>query len=196
MKLALLSASPRQGSNSLKVATYLASLAKAEGADVLAVLDFHQSDIPLVGRGSLDSAQLSPFQHELVEAWGAAEVVIFVVPEYNWAVPGEFLNALDQLGNKSFASLFDGKVFATVGVSSGRGGRIPCLDTTTKVNKLISFLNQVSIVSPKLFESHESCTNLTPAGESTGNAVYEKGAADFIRYTLQLARRVGFSEKG
>ena len=194
MKLTLLSASPRQGSNSLKVATYLASLAKAQGADVLTILDFNQSDIPLVGRGSLDSSRLTSFQQELIETWSAAEVIIFVVPEYNWAAPGEFLNALDQLGNKSFASLFDGKVFATVGVSSGRGGRIPCLDTTTKLNKLISFLNQVSVVSPKLFESHESGVNLTSAGESTGNAVYEQGAADFIRYTLQLARRVGFSK--
>jgi chromate reductase, NAD(P)H dehydrogenase (quinone) len=153
------------------------------------VFDFRACDIPMVGRGHLDKNHLTPFQQQLHDTWAAADLVIFTLPEYNWSTSGEFINALHQLGDKGFVHLFNEKVFALVGVSSGRGGRQPCLEVTTMLNKLISFLHQYSVVSPKLFESHETGHNLDDEGHSTGNPIYEKGVKDFVNYSLKIARK-------
>ncbi|MPR33359.1 NADPH-dependent FMN reductase [Salmonirosea aquatica] len=188
MKIAIISASPRKDSNSLKVGKYLKSLFTAQESDV-SLFDFEEIDIPMVGRGSLDKENLTPFQQKLVALWGEADLVVFAIPEYNWMTSGEFINMLHQVGTKPFAHLFDQKVFGLVGVSSGRGGRRPCLEMTIMINKLISFLNQYSVISPKLFESHETGKNLDDEGNSTGNEFYEKGLADFVDYTLKIARQ-------
>lgn len=188
MKISILSTSPRPESNSIKVARYIKSKLNGTSHDI-SLFSFVGVDIPMVGRGDLDIANLSTFQTELINNWKEAELVIFVVPEYNWITSGELINSLHQLGNDATAYLFDNKAFAFVGVSSGRGGRIPCLEMTRMVNKLISFLNVHSIVSPKLFESHETASNLEPDGTSKGNLVYEKGIADFLKYTLKTAER-------
>jgi chromate reductase, NAD(P)H dehydrogenase (quinone) len=187
VKIAIISTSPRKGSGSLKVARYIQSLL-SDQKDVT-LIDFEGIDIPMVGRGDLDLQNLTPFQEKLLHVWGEAEVIIFTIPEYNWITSGELINALHQLGRKPSAHLFTNKVFGLVGVSSGRGGRRPCLEITVLLNKLTSFLNQYSIVSPKLFESHDTGTNLTEEGTSTGNAIYEKGMQDFLDYTLHIARR-------
>jgi chromate reductase len=189
MKVAVISTSPRMGSNSLKVAKYIQFLVEEQGVNEVGLANFENVDIPMVGRGSLDQDNLTPFQQNLIATWGAADVVIFTVPEYNWITSGELINAMHQLGGKPFAHLFDKKVFALVGVSSGRGGRRPALEITTLTNKLISFLNKYSIISPKLFESHETGDNLTEDGESIGNNIYEHGASDFVQYTLRIAKQ-------
>lgn len=188
MKIAIISGSPRKESNSIKVARYLQSLFLAQESDI-SVFDFEEIDIPMVGRGSLDKDNLTDFQQKLLTIWGKADLVVFAIPEYNWMTSGEFINMLHQVGEKSFAHLFNQKVFALVGVSSGRGGRRPCLEMTVMINKLISFLNQYSVISPKLFESHETGKNLDSEGQSTGNEIYEKGMADFVSYTLKIARQ-------
>lgn len=151
------------------------------------IISFETVDIPMVGRGSIDKDNLTDFQSDLVQKWSEAKLVIFVVPEYNWMTSGELINTLHQLGDDDFSYLFDNKVFAFVGVSSGRGGRRPCLEVGIMVNKLISFLNKTAIVSPKLFESHETAKNLDESGNSMGNHVYEKGMKDFVEYTLRIA---------
>lgn len=188
MKIAIISTSPRKGSNSLKVAKYLKSIL-SEQQDDLSLFHFEEVDIPMVGRKKLDKDNLSEFQQKLLHVWGEADLVIFTLPEYNWTTSGELINALHQLGTKPFADLFNNKVFALVGVSTGRGGRQPCLEINMVVNKLISFLNQHSVVSPKIFESHETSKNLNAEGDSEGNDIYEKGVRDFVNFTLRIAQQ-------
>lgn len=188
MKTVLLSTSSRQGSNSLKATTYLKQVLAEKDIDAK-IVSFEQCDIPMVGRGSIDKDDPTEFQNSLITQWEEAQLVILVVPEYNWITSGELVNTLHQLGDDDFAHLFDNKVFAFVGVSSGRGGRRPCLEIGITLNKLISFLDKTSIVSPKLFESHETGKNLDEAGVSVGNKVYEKGMKDFAEYTLRIAQR-------
>lgn len=187
MNIAIISTSPRKNSNSLKVARYIKSVL-AEQEDDLSLLHFEEVDIPMVGRKKMDQESLSEFQQRLIKVWGEADLVIFTIPEYNWTTSGELINAMHQLGTKPFADLFNGKVFALVGVSSGRGGRRPCLEMNILISKLISFLNQYSILSPKIFESHDTGKNLDAEGVSTGNEIYEKGVKDFVSYTLRIAR--------
>jgi chromate reductase len=95
----------------------------------------------------------------------------------------------DQLGNKNFEHLFDNKLFAFIGVSSGRGGKQAALDVAKVVGKLVSFQNKTSILSSKIFESHETGKNILDNYTSAGNLVFEAGVDNFVEYTLKIAKR-------
>ncbi len=155
----------------------------------VSVINFENYDIPLVGQASLKKDELTPFQEKLINAWEAADLVILAMPEYNWTAPPQAANTIHQFGTPAFKYLFDNKVFAMVGISNGRGGRQPALDMTTVVNKTISFTNSYSIVSPKLYESHETDKNLDENGHFNGHEVYERTARAFLDYTLNVAQR-------
>ena len=189
MKIALISTSSRKNSNSLRFVSYLRHVLAEESQHEVSLVTFEEYDIPLVGQGSLKKEALTPFQSELVSTWEAADLVIFAMPEYNWTAPPQATNTIHQLGGPTFKHLFDNKVFAMVGVSNGRGGRQPALDMTTVVNKLISFTNSYSIVSPKLYESHETDKNLDENGQFIGHEVYERTARAFLDYTLTVTQR-------
>lgn len=173
----------------MKAARYAQSLLAEMGKHTIKLVSFEGADIPMIGRDEVRPDQLTAFQKKLTEAWAEAELVVFTVPEYNWITSGELINAMHQLGTNAFAHLFENKVFALIGVSNGRGGRRPCLEIGILLNKLISFLNRQSVVSPKIFESHETQKNLDEKGVPTGNRIYDKGIADFLTYSLSLAER-------
>ncbi|MCK8493972.1 NAD(P)H-dependent oxidoreductase [Spirosoma sp. RP8] len=189
MKIALISTSSRKNSNSLRFINYVRQLLTADEQHEVSIVTFEQYDIPYVGQGSVKPETLTPFQQELIDAWESADLVIFAMPEYNWTAPPQATNTIHQLGGPAYKHLFDNKVFAMVGVSNGRGGRQPALDMTTVVNKIISFTNSYSIVSPKLYESHETDKNLDENGNFVGHDVYERTAKAFVDYTLQVAQR-------
>ncbi|GAB3782436.1 hypothetical protein GCM10028818_38290 [Spirosoma horti] len=189
MKITLISTSSRKNSNSLRFVNYVRHLLTAEGQHEVSIVTFEHYDIPFVGQGSVKPDQLTPFQQELISAWEAADLVLFAMPEYNWTAPPQATNAIHQLGGPSFKHLFENKVFAMVGISNGRGGRQPALDMTTVMNKIISFTNSYSIVSPKLYESHETDKNLDENGQFIGHDVYERTVNAFLTYTLNVANR-------
>lgn len=189
MKITLISTSSRKNSNSMRFVTYIKQLLAEVGQHDVTVVSFEQYDIPFVGQGSLKHESLSSFQQELINAWDPADLILFAMPEYNWTAPPQATNTIHQLGVPSFKHLFDNKVFAMVGISSGRGGRQPALDMTTVVNKTISFTNSYSIVSPKLYESHETDKNLDENGQFIGHDVYERTVRAFLHYTLNVAQR-------
>ena len=189
MNIALISTSSRPKSNTLRFINFLRNVLAESGQHTISIVDFEQYDIPFVGQGSVNKDELTPFQHELIGAWQAADLVIFAMPEYNWTAPPQATNLIHQLGGPAFKQLFDDKVFAMVGVSSGRGGRQPALDMTTVLNKTISFTNSYSIISPKLYESHDTPANLNESGEFVGHEVYDRTVRAFADYTLNVAHR-------
>ncbi len=191
MKITLISTSSRKNSNSLRFVSYLRHILAEEGQHEVSIVTFEDYDIPLVGQGSVQKDALTPFQEELISAWEAADLVLFAMPEYNWTAPPQATNTIHQLGGPAFKHLFDNKVFAMAGISNGRGGRQPALDMTTVVNKIISFTNSYSIVSPKLYESHETDQNLDENGHFNGHEVYERTVRAFLHYTLNVAQRWG-----
>ena len=186
MQISVISGSPRKDSNSLRVARAIQRTLTEKGHNCSRPVDFHEADIPLVGRGSLEANSLTSFQENLVSAIRSSRLVIWVVPEYNWITSGEVINAIHQLGNKDLGDVFHDRVFAMVGVSTGRGGRRPAIELQTLTNKMISFLDKRGIVSPRLMESHETEKNLGPEGESLGNAIYEKTLNSFLDYSLEI----------
>jgi chromate reductase, NAD(P)H dehydrogenase (quinone) len=187
MQIAVISTSPRKGSNTLNISRFLAQKFRDHGHHVT-VLDMEDCDIPMLGRGSMNPEALTAYQTQFIAGWAAADLVIFGLPEYNWTNGGEFLNALHQLGTKSFSYLFNKKVFSCFGVSAGRGGRLPALDATVVLNKLISFTGSVAMVSPMVFEAHESHKNVNAAGQSTGNTVFDQALLAYTDYTLKIAQ--------
>ncbi|ODS78171.1 MAG: hypothetical protein ABS46_17360 [Cytophagaceae bacterium SCN 52-12] len=189
MKVAVISTSPRKESNTLKAAKFLADLAGNHAGPEVTLTHFEDADIPWVGRGEVNPGNLSAFQESLISAWKAADLVLFIVPEYNWITGGELINAFHQLGSRHFRALFDNKVFAFAGVSDGKGGRRPCIEMTTLVNKLISVLGGHSFVSPKIFESQRTQDALDEDGQSKGDVSYEKAAVNFVAYSIKAAER-------
>jgi len=189
MKVAVFSTSLRKGSFSMRVSKFLMRLFEQKESLELSLFNFEEADIPLVGRGDLDPDQLTPFQRTLVDQWKEADLVLFVVPEYNWFTGGELFNTFHQVGNQKFRYLFHNKTFAFAGVSSGRGGRLPGIEMTTMVNKITAALGGQSVVCPLLFESQYTADNLDEEGNSLGNAVYDKAAREFVSYSLTIASR-------
>lgn len=189
MNVFVLSASPTREGSTKKVSQFLVSNLKEAGITQIELMDFDDFDFPSIGRAELDPLRLSPFQEKLISAWAKADLVFINCPEYNWSVNGDVLTVLEQLGTRSFSDLFDQKVFAMVGVSSGRGGRLPALELSKIVNKLISFLGKLSIVSPKILEAHDVLANLDENGSSKGNYRFDTEVRKFIHYSLMVAER-------
>lgn len=187
MQVLIISGSPQRPSNSMRVSRALSRVLTEKGHSVPVPVDFHEADIPMVGRGSLDPDQLTSFQKSLIHGMRDSQLVIFVVPEYNWITSGEVINAIHQIGSKELGDVFHNRVFAMAGVSAGRGGRRPALEMQTIVNKMISFLDKRAIVSPRLLESHETGKNLAEDGQSLGNAIYDKTLESFLDFSLDIA---------
>lgn len=193
MKIAIISASPRPNSNTLRFAKYVQNVLQEtnehEVPHEVSLIDFAHYDLPMVGSAWLTPETLTPFQQEMVTAWGEADLVFLASPEYNWTATPQIINAFHLLGSPAFKHLFEGKVFTVAGTSNGRGGRQPALDMMTVLNKVISFTNSFSIVSPKLYESHETDKNLDINGQFVGHEVYDRTARAYIDYTLAVAQR-------
>jgi len=190
MNISIICTSPREGSQTLRFGQYLKSIFENQDAEnKISIIDFEDFDIPAIGKGKVDPNNLSDYQSKLIQIWAKSDLIVFCSPEYNWTTNGEVFIMFDQLGSKNFEYLFENKVFAFAGVSSGRGGKIAALDVSKVVNKLVSFQNKLSIVSPKIYESHETGKNILEDFKSSGNIVFEAGVLNFVQYSLALTNK-------
>jgi chromate reductase len=155
----------------------------------VSLIDFIGYDIPLINQGEIKAENFTSFQQSLVDGMMNANSIIVITPEYNWSTTPEILNWLHRFGDKKFAALFNEKVFSTVGVSTGKGGKAPAIHLHSILNKIISFTDLNSVVSPKIFESHYTKEVLDENGASLGNDMYDAGLNDFIHYTLRITER-------
>ncbi len=187
MNICIISGSARANNNTIRVGYALQRLLKNEHQ--VTVIDFQQYDIPLINQAEISLDNLSSFQKNLVDGMSNAQIVFLISPEYNYTTTPEILNMLHRLGDRNFKHLFDEKVFALVGVSTGKGGKIPALHLTTILNKIISYLHLNSFVSSKIFESHFTKEVLDETGNSLGNKEYDNGMNDFLNFTLRMANR-------
>lgn len=184
----IISGSARLENNTLRVAKALQKQFEQLAHDTHLV-DFRAYDIPLINQGVVDRNNLSTFQNELVEAMQKAQLIIITTPEYNWSTTPEILNWLHRYGDKNFKDLFDQKVFASVGVSTGKGGKVPALHINSILNKIISFTDLTSVVSPKIFESHFTKEVIDADGNLLNNEAFNHGVQDFIQYSLRITAR-------
>lgn len=187
MNIQIQSGSPQKNSQSLRVAKAIHNSVSTEHTS--SIVDFNNYDIPFINAGSVKKSAFTPFQKQLIEGWDAADLVFVISPEYNWFPSAEIINTIHQLGSRDFKHLFDNKVFAFVGVSSGRGGRIPTMQLTTIYNKLFNVFSTHAISSGKTFESQFTSKVLDENGNSLGNAEYDKGLSAFVNYSVELSQR-------
>ncbi|AMS27788.1 hypothetical protein AEM51_12925 [Bacteroidetes bacterium UKL13-3] len=188
MNIAILSGSARANNNTIRVGKAIQLRLNTLG-HTTSLVDFQHYDIPLINQGPVIESAFTSFQQQLAHAMKEAQAIILITPEYNWSTTPEILNFLHRLGDRTFKHLFEEKVFATVGVSTGKGGKAPALHLHTILNKIISFTDLNSFVSAKIFESHFTKEVLDESGNSLGNAQYDAGLDDFIQYTLRVTQR-------
>jgi|GEM_PF-220986 len=151
--------------------------------------NFEDYDIPFSNGGTLKPRQLSTFSESVHNCLANSKLIFILSPEYNWFPTPEIINLINQFGKREFAECWEGKVFATCGISSGRGGRIPAIQLGYMLNKLINVMNFNSIVSAKNFESQFTPKALEQDGNSQGNAEYDAGLDNFVQYNLNLMRK-------
>lgn len=187
MNICIISGSARLNNNTIRVGKALQRLLKS--THNISLIDFQQYDIPLINQGNINTDALTSFQKQLLGSMQEAQVIIIISPEYNYTTTPEILNMLHRLGDRNFKYLFDNKVFAFAGVSTGKGGKTPALHLTSILNKIISYLNLDSFVSARFFESHFTKEVLDEEGNSKGNEIYDAGLNDFVSYTLRMAQR-------
>lgn len=188
IKVTILSGSSRAGNNTLRVSRAIQRICREQGAHA-DIIDFKDYDIPFPNAGSVHPDALTTFQHKLIHSWRDTSLVFMVSPEYNWFPSAEIINMIHQLGNHTFRDLFDNKVFATAGVSTGRGGRIPTVQLSYVLDKIISVFETHAITCPKKFESQFSTHVLDENGNSLGNAEYDHGITKYVNYALALAHK-------
>lgn len=192
--IAILTGSSRTQSKTSSVSKAIRRICIQNGIspDDILMPDFTEYDIPFLNKGEIQPGNLTGFQQSIYSAMSAAKVIFIVSPEYNWFPSAEIINLINQFGNRRFIDCWDKKLFATCGVSSGRGGRIPSVQLSYVVNKLINVMNLDSIVSAKMFESQFTSQVLNPEGYSLGNSEFDSGLEQFVKYNLNLQEKVNF----
>jgi chromate reductase len=186
--ITILSGSPRKNSNTLRVARAIQHLAKHSGEEIR-VIDFNGFDIPSANVGSVNKDALSEWQKSLYESCRDSEMVFILTPEYNWFPSAEIVHMIHSMAATQFRDMWDNKVFATCGTSSGRGGRMPAVQLSYTLNKILNVFNCESVVSPKIFESQFTSQVLDEEGKSLGNEEYMKGLKAFVDFNLKLKKR-------
>lgn len=188
--ITILSGSPRKNSNTLRVAKAIQLYCHEIVPDKeISLIDFNAYDIPFINQGEIETHNLTDFQSNLLNSLTKSNLVFILTPEYNWFPSAEIINMIHQLANEKNKSLFDNKIFALAGISAGRGGRIPAIQLTSVLNKIIGFFSMHSFVSGKIFESQFTPKALDEHGNSMGNLDYDKGLKDFVLYSLKVSKK-------
>jgi len=189
--IGILCGSSRTNSNTARVGKAIKRLLIEKGIESTRIYmpNFEDYDIPFSNRGTLKPGQLSTFSESVHECLAESKLIFILSPEYNWFPTPEIINLINQFGKREFAECWEGKVFATCGISSGRGGRIPAIQLGYMLNKLINVMNFNSIVSAKNFESQFTPKALDLEGNSLGNPEYDAGLDNFVQYNLNLMRK-------
>ena len=184
MKITILSGSSRPDNNTMRLALAIANqLPEAQ------IIDFKDYDIPFPNQGWVDRNNLTAFQAQLLTAFEEAHLLFVLSPEYNWFPSAELINMVHQLANSSHIRIFNNKVFAFCGVSSGAGGRIPTIQLGNLFDKILNVFNMNSITSPKKFEARFIMDVLDKDGKSLGNSEFDAGLKQFIDHSVKLAKK-------
>ncbi len=188
--ITILSGSPRKNSNTLKVAKAIGKIISSRrSGEEIRIIDFNGFDIPSASKGVIRVDTLSEWQSHLYDSCRNSELVFILTPEYNWFPSAEIIQMIHCMASMPFREMWNEKVFATCGTSNGRGGRMPAVQLSYTLNKILNVLNCDSLVSPKMFESQFTDKVLDSEGHSLGSDEYMKGLELFVEFNLKTAAR-------
>lgn len=188
MKHTILSGSSRKNSTSLQVSRAIERVLIELGEDNVEVVDFEDYDIPFFNE-DIDANNLSAFQSRLANAMRTADSIIFITPEYNWFPSAEVIHLVHRMAGLAYKDLWDNKVFSFVGVSTGRGGRMPTVQLGYVVDKIINVFSFDSVTNPKGFEVQYAGQVLDSDGNSMGSPEFDMGLTAFTNYHIRLSKR-------
>jgi len=124
----LISATNREGSNTLKLTKIYQSILEEKGheSSILSLRDLPENILisDLYGKRS---QAFEPFQHKINQS----KKYIFLIPEYNGSFPGVLKLFIDCL---EYPGSFHGKKAALVGLSTGSYGNIRGVDHFTGIS--------------------------------------------------------------
>jgi NAD(P)H-dependent FMN reductase len=189
MKITILSGSARAGNNTLRVAKALALLHSD-----CEIIDYQEYDLPSFADSSIQPENETPFQSKLIKGIQNCDLLIVLTPEYNWFPSAEIVQTVHLLANNHYKHIFDNKVVTTVGVSAGRGGRMPTVQLGYVFNKIFNFFDLNSIVSPRAFEAQEVTICINADGKLLSNEAFNAGLKSFLKYSLKVTKRWHASE--
>lgn len=188
--ITILSGSPRRNSNTLKVAKAIRNQISAiQQENEIRIIDFNGFDIPSANAGYLNKESLSEWQQDLYTSCRNSDMIFILTPEYNWFPSAEIIQMIHVMASTPYRDMWDNKVLVTCGTSTGRGGRMPAVQLSYTLNKILNVFNCDSIVSPKMFESQFTHLAIDENGESLGNVEYMNGLIQFVQYNLKLKNR-------
>ncbi|MCO4819168.1 MAG: NAD(P)H-dependent oxidoreductase [Bacteroidetes bacterium] len=188
MKVVILSGTSRKGNNTIRVAKAIDTLHKSLNHEST-IVDFRSYDLPFFNGEPVDDAKPTPFRENLLNAWAEADLVYILSPEYNWLISPELANMANHYSGGAHKALYDNKVFAFVGVSSGIGGRLPTMQLSSVFEKLIFYLGGQAVCSPNKFESHYTPSELDENGQFIKESGYATRLKSFVEYSARLCNR-------
>jgi chromate reductase, NAD(P)H dehydrogenase (quinone) len=181
----ILSGSARKNSNTLRFSNAVHKIITEQNHESH-VVDFNEYDFPNFNQGSIDWENPSDFQLKIRDHFSKAQIVFVHSPEYNWMPSAEILQFFNQFATNKHLPLFHNKVFAMAGTSSGRGGRMPAVQLSNVVNKILGFFDGNAIVSPKIFEAQFVPQVIAEDGSLQENLEFNKGIRAFVQGNLAL----------
>jgi chromate reductase len=184
MKVSVISGSARKGNNTLRAAKAIQNMFPDS-----TLIDFQSYDLPTFAEGSLVKGEESKFQQRLIAAIDQCDLLFVLTPEYNWFPTSEVINMIHQLANSKYSHIFNNLVVTNVGVSSGRGGRMPAVQLGYVFNKIFNYFNLDSITSPRPFEVQEVTKCIDEEGNLLENSEFNTGFNEFIDYSIKVAKR-------
>ncbi len=189
--ITILSGSPRKNSNTIRVAKALKHILNdIQSNEEVRIIDYNGYDIPSANQGIVDPNNLSPWQKDLYESCTQSGLLFILTPEYNWFPSAEIIQTVHVMASRPFKEMWNNKVIATCGVSNGRGGRMPAVQLSYTLNKIISVFNFETVVSAKMFESQFTDKVLDQDGRSLGSEEYMSGLRLYAEYNLNLAKKM------
>jgi len=140
--ITVISSTNRYGNNSIKVANVYLNLLKEEGQDcVLFSLAELPESVMLQDIYTRPSKQFQSFIDNYIVP---SEKIIFIVPEYNYSIPGVLKLFIDVV----HPDYFKGKKTAMVGIGAGKSGNVSGLEHLSQIFnhlKMDIFSNKLSI---------------------------------------------------
>jgi chromate reductase len=184
--ITILSGSARKNSNTLKVSKAINLLLKELNEDSK-VIDFNGYDVPNFNQ-DFDGGNLSAWQTNAVDSMIQSHLVFFVSPEYNWMPTAEMMQFINRFGGGQFAHLWENKTFATVGLSSGIGGRLPALTLKNVIDEVVSFLGVDAKTVSGLQEVHHVAQVIDEEGNLLDNELFNVSFKSFVARVVKQAK--------
>jgi len=183
-RIAILSASVRQGRHSHRVAVYLQQQLSATPGLVVDLIDLNSYSFPIFEERLKLQKDPSPATREFAQRIAQADGVIIVTPEYNGGYPASLKNVVDLLVEE-----WKRKPVAICTVSDGSfGGTQVITSLLFSLWKIKAWVVNAHLPVPKVNEA------FTETGEANDPAAWgkrTKGFLDELLWAVEARKRMG-----